>query len=292
MDRDPRVQVDGRRGREARAHGGEPPRPGRRTRRRDRSGIERDPPRAQRLVGPEPSHRIVHLPRPDRRGEDRARARAGRVPLRRRARARPHRHERVPRAAHRVAPHRRSARLRRLRRRRSAHGDRPPPPVQRLAARRDREGAPRRVQRLAPAARRRAADRRTRPDGRFPEHGCDHDVEPRQPHHHGRRVERRCDPGARDGRDAPALPAGVPEPGGRDLDLPPADAGSSARDRRHPAARAAEAAGRAEHHADADRQGQGVPGRAWLRSRVRRASAEAAHPEGDPGPAGASPAQR
>ena len=48
--------------------------------------------------------------------------------------------------------------------------------------RRDREGARRRLQRPAAAARRRAPDGRPRPHGRLPQHGRDHDVEPREPH--------------------------------------------------------------------------------------------------------------
>ena len=52
-------------------------------------------------------------------------------------------------------------------------------PYTRRAARRDREGARRRVQRPAAAARRRPAHRRAGPDGRLPQHDRDHDVEPR-----------------------------------------------------------------------------------------------------------------
>ena len=43
-------------------------------------------PRPRRAQGPEPADRLVHLPRPDRRRQDRAGARAGRVPVRRRDR--------------------------------------------------------------------------------------------------------------------------------------------------------------------------------------------------------------
>ena len=58
---------------------------------------------------------------PDRRGQDGARPRARRVPVRRRTRDGPHRHVGVPGEAHRVAPDRRAARVRRLRRGRPAH---------------------------------------------------------------------------------------------------------------------------------------------------------------------------
>ena len=52
---------------------------------RDRGGVQRRPPRPQRAAGPQPAHRLVHLPGPHRRGEDGDRQGAGRVPLRRRA---------------------------------------------------------------------------------------------------------------------------------------------------------------------------------------------------------------
>ena len=62
----------------------------------------------------------VPVPRPDRRRQDRAGQGAGRAAVRHRAGARPDRHVRVPRAAHRRAADRLAARLRRLRRRRPA----------------------------------------------------------------------------------------------------------------------------------------------------------------------------
>ena len=73
---------------------------------------------------------------------------------------------------------RRPAGLRRLRRGRPAHRGRAPPPVLGRAARRDREGPRRRVQRAAAAARRRPAHRRAGPHGRLHQHRADHDVEP------------------------------------------------------------------------------------------------------------------
>ena len=45
--------------------------------------LERGPPLKSRTAGPRPAGRIVHLPGPDRGGEDRDRACAGRIPLRR-----------------------------------------------------------------------------------------------------------------------------------------------------------------------------------------------------------------
>ena len=77
---------DGGRGREARPHGGAPARAGRRPGRGRRGRRERAAPRAGGAVRPEPADRLVHLPRADRRGEDRARPGARGVHVRRRAR--------------------------------------------------------------------------------------------------------------------------------------------------------------------------------------------------------------
>ena len=63
-------------------------------------GRERAAARAHRAAGSRPADRLVRLPRPDRRRQDRARACARRVHVRRRARDGAHRHERVPGAAH------------------------------------------------------------------------------------------------------------------------------------------------------------------------------------------------
>ena len=92
-------------------------------------------------AGPEPADRLVRLPRPDRRRQDRAREGARGVHVRRRARDRAARHVRVHGEAHGLAPRRRAARLRRLRRGRAAHRGGAAPPVLRDPARRDREGA-------------------------------------------------------------------------------------------------------------------------------------------------------
>ena len=56
-------------------------------------------------------------------------------------------------------------------------------PVLGGAARRDREGAPGRVQRPAAGARRRPADRRSGSDGGLQEHRADHDEQHRLGHH-------------------------------------------------------------------------------------------------------------
>ena len=143
-------------------------------------GRQRGAARARRSARPQPADRLVHLPGADRRGQDRAGARPGGVPVRRRAGDDPHRHERVPGEAHRLAAGRRAARLRGLRGRRAADRSGAPPPVQRGAVRRDREGAQRGVQRAAAAAGRRSPDRRAGAHGGFPQHGGDHDLQPGQ----------------------------------------------------------------------------------------------------------------
>ncbi len=70
-------------------------------------------------------------------------------------------------------------RLRRLRRGRPAHRGGAPAALLGRALRRDREGARGRVQRAAPAARRRPPHRRPGPHGGLPQHGRHHDLEPR-----------------------------------------------------------------------------------------------------------------
>ena len=62
-------------------------------------GLRRRPALAGRHLRPQPAHRLVPVPRPDRRRQDRAGQVAGGVPVRRRARDGPDRHERVLREA-------------------------------------------------------------------------------------------------------------------------------------------------------------------------------------------------
>ncbi len=93
--RHPGQQADAGRARQAVADGEEAARARGRTRRSDHRGGRRHPPLARGPVGPEPAAGLVPVPRPDRRGQDRAVQGAGRVPVRQR---RPHgarRHERV-----------------------------------------------------------------------------------------------------------------------------------------------------------------------------------------------------
>ena len=95
-------------------------------------------------------------------------------------------------------------------------------PVLGGAVRRDREGAPRRVQRAAAAARRRPPHRRPGPHGGLPQHGRHHDLEPRAA---------TCSASTSEPEKLRPLlmqelrkhaPAGVPEPHRRDRDLPAA----------------------------------------------------------------------
>ena len=177
LDGDPRLAAARGRDREADPHGGAAAPARDRPARCGGGGLERAPPRALGAPGSRPADRLVRLPRPDRRRQDRARAGARRVHVRRRAGDDPDRHVRVPGAAHRVAPRRRAARLRRLRRGRPADRGRPPPAVLGRPARRDREGAHGGLRRAAAGARRRPADRRPGPHGRLPQHRPDHDLE-------------------------------------------------------------------------------------------------------------------
>ena len=139
--------------------------------RRSRAGIK-DPKRPGRLI---------HLPRPLRRRQDRARSHARRVPVRRRGLDDPHRHVRVHGEARRLPARRLAARLRRLRRGRPAHRGRAPQAVLGAAPRRDREGAPGRLQHPAPDPGGRAPHRRPGAHGRLPQHDRDHDLERRAP---------------------------------------------------------------------------------------------------------------
>ena len=138
---------------------------------------------------------------------------AGRVPLRRRAGDDPHRHVRVHGEARRVAARRRAPGLRRLRRGRAAHRGGAPAALLRRAARRAREGTPRRLQHPAAGARRRAPDRWAGAHGGLHEHRAHHDVEPQ-------------------GRARGLLQAGIHQPDRRDRPLPPAVRGGPGDHRR------------------------------------------------------------
>ena len=162
---------------EAGAHGEPPARARDRPGRGGVGGGQRDPPLPRRPGRSRPADRLVHLPRPHRRRQDRAGPGAGGVPVRRREGDGAHRHVGVHGEALRVAADRRASRLRRLRRGRPADRGGAPAPLHGAAARRDREGPPRRLQRPAAAARRRPADRRPGAHGRLQQYDRDHDLE-------------------------------------------------------------------------------------------------------------------
>ena len=117
---------------------------------------------------------------PDRRRQDRADQGAGRIHVRRRACADPHRHVGIHGEAFGGAAHRRAARLCRLRGRRRAHRSGAAAALPGGAVRRDRESASGRLQRAAAGARRRPPDRRPGPHRRFPQHLDRHDLESRR----------------------------------------------------------------------------------------------------------------
>ena len=275
MDGHPGHAPDGGRGREAHPHGGAPPPP------RDRPGgggrrrLRRPAPLTRRPVRPRPPDRHLPVPRPDRRRQDRAGARAGRVHVRLAGRDGPDRHVRVHGEALRLAAGRRAARLRRLRGGRPAHRGRPPPPVLGRAARRDREGAQRRLQRAAAGDGRRPPDRRPGPDGRLQERRADHDLQhPRGPR--GRRGD---------------LQAGVHQPARRHRRVRGAVTRAAARDRRPPGDAADRPRGRARRRGHADRRGARPARRHRLRPDLRRPPAQARDLQAARRPAGARPAQ-
>ena len=165
--------------RAAAAHGGRAPPAGHRPAGGDRHRRQGRSPGAGRAQGPEAPDRLVHLPRPHRRREDRARQGARRVHVRQRGHAHQDRHERVHGAPQRQPAGRRASGLRRLRRGRPADRGGPPQELLRGAARRGREGPPGGLQHPAPDPRGRAAHGRQGPPGRLPQHDHHHDLQPR-----------------------------------------------------------------------------------------------------------------
>ena len=169
LDRHPGRPAAAGREREAAADGGpagraaDRPAPGR------PGGVRRRTAFPRRHLRPEPADRLVPVPRPDRRRQDRAGEVAGGVPVRRRARHGPDRHERVLREALGGSAGRCPSGLRRLRGGWPAHRGRAAAPVRGRAAGRGGEGAQRGLRHLAAGARRRPADRRPGPYGRLPQ---------------------------------------------------------------------------------------------------------------------------
>ena len=101
--------------------------------RRRQGHLAGGPARARGPQGCQASDRVIHLPGPDRRRQDRAGASAGALPVRQRGRHRAARHVRVHGAAQHGAVGRLTARLRRLRRGWPADRSHPPPAVLRGA---------------------------------------------------------------------------------------------------------------------------------------------------------------
>ena len=208
------------------AHGGGDRQARHRPGRGGAGGLDRGAARARRAAGPAPADRLVHVPGPDRRRQDRAHQGAGRVPVRRRDRADPHRHVGIHGEAFGRAADRRASRLCGLRGGRGAHRSGAAAALPGDPVRRDREGASGRVQRAAAGARRRPPDRRAGPHGRLPQHADRDDVEPRRrlPGEPARGAGHRCGARPGDGGGALGVPAGVPEPRGRDHPVPSAEA--------------------------------------------------------------------
>ena len=139
----------------------------------------RHPSRAQWPQGPATPHRLVHLPRPHRRRQDRAGEGARRVHVRRRGRdlrldmseyQERHTVSRLVGAPPGYVGYDEA---------RWPDGGGAASPVPGDPLRRDREGAPGRVQHAAPDPGGRAADRLARPDGGLPQHSGHPHLEPR-----------------------------------------------------------------------------------------------------------------
>ena len=193
---------------------------------RDGDDRQAHPDQPRRPRQPEQADRRVHAGRHLGRRQDRDRAGAGRGAVRRRAEPDHHQHERVPGGAHRQHAEGRAPGLRGLRRRRRADRGRAPQALQRGAARRGGEGAPRRARDVLPGLRQGLHGRRRRPLHRLQEHAdpADHqrrhrpDRQPVQgpradarPRGHGQGAARAA---------AEDLPAGAAGPAGDDSVLP------------------------------------------------------------------------
>ena len=178
--------------------------------------------------------------------------------------------------------------LRGVRGGRTAHRGGAAPPLLGGALRRDREGPPRRLQRVSPDPRRREAHRRAGAHGRLPQRRAHHDLQRRLRAHHAARgaTGRRQGDARRGHGGAPRrVQAGVPEPRRRRGGLPPALPRGPLPHRRDPARQAAQASRREADDPRAGREGAGGHRRRRLRSGLRGAPAQAGHPAHDPGPA-------
>ena len=140
-------------------------------------GFDGGAPRARRPAGSAPADRLVHVPGPDRRRQDRADQGVGGIPVRRRVGAAAHRHVGIHGKAFGRAAHRRAAGLCRLRGRRRADRSRAATALSGDPVRRDRKGSPGRVQCAAAGARRWPPDRWAGPHRRLSQHADRDDLE-------------------------------------------------------------------------------------------------------------------
>ena len=187
--------------------------------------------------------------------------------------------------------------LHRLRRGRPADRGRAAQALQRAAARRDREGAPRRLQHPAADPRGRPPHRRPGAHRGLPPRDRDHDLEHRRRRDRAqhaarlRRLRRRDGHHLRrheepdHGRAQESLPPGVPQPHRRRDRLPQAAEGGDQADRRAAAAADPRVDGRARAAARAHRAGQGPARREGLGPGDGRAPAAPGDPALHRGPA-------
>ena len=162
------------------------------------------------------------------------------------------------------------------------------------AVRRDRKSPPRRVQHAVADPRGGPSHRQSRPDGRLPQHGAHHDLQPRnrrpaqsQPRFHQDRRERhlQTDEGQSPGGAQGALPARVPQPHRRRDRVPRARPGGGAPDRRPDDRAHRQPARRPRDGARAHRRSQGPPRGQRLRPHARSPAVAQSHPTTGGGPA-------
>ena len=265
VDRDPDHGGQGRGIDQAAAHGRGSAQAHRLAGQRDQRRGPGHPAHARRAQEPKPARGLVHLPRPDRRGEDRGGAQPRGAALRLRAEPGALRHVRVHGEALGLEADRLTSRLRRARRGGPAHRAGQAQSVFSGAAGRDREGASRRLQHPASGLRGRAPHGWPRQHHRLQEHDPDHDLQHRRPLHRearpdGLHVRRGTPDGggdlrAGDGRGEAHLQPRVHQPHRRDHRLRGAHRGGSLAD--HSAARGSarrEPEGQGHHAADPGRR--------------------------------------
>ena len=103
----------------------------------DRKDGSCHPAQPRRTEGTQPPHRSLYVPGPDRCRQDISRQETGGVYVRFVRRTHPYRHERIYGVVQRVATHRRTSGIRRLRGGRPVDGTRAPSPLLHRVARRD-----------------------------------------------------------------------------------------------------------------------------------------------------------